>query len=150
LFLFFFSSRRRHTRSKRDWSSDVCSSDLELEQLRVGLTHPAFAKASPSQRDAFIERAQRAARPPMNEAQVRAEIDQLLAQAGWQVQDVNMMNLTAAQGVAVREVSTAVGRADYLLYVDRCLVGVIEAKREGADLTAAQAQAARYASGLTN
>src|SRR5438067_483434 len=28
MFLFFFSSRRRHTRSKRDWSSDVCSSDL--------------------------------------------------------------------------------------------------------------------------
>src|SRR5699024_12103790 len=27
---FFFSSRRRHTRSKRDWSSDVCSSDLEI------------------------------------------------------------------------------------------------------------------------
>src|SRR5437868_11171918 len=26
--LFFFSGRRRHTRSKRDWSSDVCSSDL--------------------------------------------------------------------------------------------------------------------------
>src|SRR5437868_13318518 len=28
--LFFFSSRRRHTRSKRDWSSDVCSSDLGI------------------------------------------------------------------------------------------------------------------------
>src|SRR2546421_3541399 len=27
-FCFFFSSRRRHTRSDRDWSSDVCSSDL--------------------------------------------------------------------------------------------------------------------------
>src|SRR5207247_3996925 len=27
--LFFFSSRRRHTRSTRDWSSDVCSSDLK-------------------------------------------------------------------------------------------------------------------------
>src|SRR2546421_4366180 len=27
-FFFFFSSRRRHTRSDRDWSSDVCSSDL--------------------------------------------------------------------------------------------------------------------------
>src|SRR2546421_1172317 len=27
---FFFSSRRRHTRSDRDWSSDVCSSDLSL------------------------------------------------------------------------------------------------------------------------
>ena len=31
-FYFFFSSRRRHTRSDRDWSSDVCSSDL-LKQL---------------------------------------------------------------------------------------------------------------------
>src|SRR6266513_2959232 len=29
---FFFSSRRRHTRSKRDWSSDVCSSDLKLHE----------------------------------------------------------------------------------------------------------------------
>src|SRR5205814_3394735 len=33
---FFFSSRRRHTRCLSDWSSDVCSSDLEL---RTPLTH---------------------------------------------------------------------------------------------------------------
>src|SRR5256884_2047926 len=30
---FFFSSRRRHTRCSRDWSSDVCSSDLREQQL---------------------------------------------------------------------------------------------------------------------
>src|SRR5205809_7397969 len=30
-FFFFFSSRRRHTRCSRDWSSDVCSSDLAIE-----------------------------------------------------------------------------------------------------------------------
>src|SRR5690625_5404834 len=30
-YFFFFSSRRRHTRWPRDWSSDVCSSDLGLE-----------------------------------------------------------------------------------------------------------------------
>src|SRR5690349_14593947 len=30
IFIFFFSSRRRHTRSLRDWSSDVCSSDLRV------------------------------------------------------------------------------------------------------------------------
>src|SRR5438105_15750826 len=30
---FFFSSRRRHTRSTRDWSSDVCSSDLGTQRL---------------------------------------------------------------------------------------------------------------------
>src|SRR2546422_6014794 len=33
LFFFFFSSRRRHTRCSRDWSSDVCSSDLEPKRL---------------------------------------------------------------------------------------------------------------------
>src|SRR5699024_9314537 len=31
VFFFFFSSRRQHTRSKRDWSSDVCSSDLKID-----------------------------------------------------------------------------------------------------------------------
>src|SRR5699024_11249937 len=35
---FFFSSRRRHTRSKRDWSSDVCSSDLN-ETFSSSSTH---------------------------------------------------------------------------------------------------------------
>src|SRR3989449_7874513 len=33
---FFFSSRRRHTRCSRDWSSDVCSSDLTLSFLGLG------------------------------------------------------------------------------------------------------------------
>src|SRR5699024_11941905 len=33
--VFFFSSRRRHTRSKRDWSSDVCSSDLTKDLLPI-------------------------------------------------------------------------------------------------------------------
>src|SRR5437868_10676498 len=40
--IFFFSSRRRHTRSKRDWSSDVCSSDLRasVEARRQGEEPP--------------------------------------------------------------------------------------------------------------
>src|SRR2546426_3780195 len=33
LFIFFFSSRRRHTRLQGDWSSDVCSSDLVLPRI---------------------------------------------------------------------------------------------------------------------
>src|SRR6266403_4834346 len=36
---FFFSSRRRHTRSLRDWSSDVCSSDLLLAGSRRMMKH---------------------------------------------------------------------------------------------------------------
>src|SRR6266436_8211241 len=34
---FFFSSRRRHTRCSRDWSSDVCSSDLWLPSITIGI-----------------------------------------------------------------------------------------------------------------
>src|SRR5687768_18065089 len=36
-FFFFFSSRRRHTRCSRDWSSDVCSSDLQDPEVEIGI-----------------------------------------------------------------------------------------------------------------
>src|SRR5699024_11980792 len=38
-YYFFFSSRRRHTRSKRDWSSDVCSSDLMATAAQIEETN---------------------------------------------------------------------------------------------------------------
>src|SRR5207245_6563739 len=46
---FFFSSRRRHTRCYRDWSSDVCSSDLSTLslQLDIQLLPPASRYAPP-------------------------------------------------------------------------------------------------------
>ncbi|OIJ66185.1 hypothetical protein WN71_019995 [Streptomyces mangrovisoli] len=80
----------------------------------------------------------------------------MLAAAGWDVQDggadlnLHVQGDRRGNGVAVREVTTARGRADYALYVDRKLVGVIEAKREGADLSAAEAQADGYADHLTD
>src|SRR5207302_7127400 len=40
--LFFFSSRRRHTRFSRDWSSDVCSSDLDLPDFMVFLDWKSY------------------------------------------------------------------------------------------------------------
>src|SRR2546421_8793957 len=42
MFVFFFSSRRRHTRSDRDWSSDVCSSDLPARNGRWSYLHCNF------------------------------------------------------------------------------------------------------------
>src|SRR5256885_17177212 len=46
---FFFSSRRRHTRLQGDWSSDACSSDLELTRAELreltGLSKPTIAEA---------------------------------------------------------------------------------------------------------
>src|SRR5687768_18245419 len=48
-FFFFFSSRRRHTRCSRDWSSDVCSSDLgsylEVGRVAEAITHLRVAVA---------------------------------------------------------------------------------------------------------
>ncbi|CAN5425369.1 type I restriction-modification enzyme R subunit C-terminal domain-containing protein [soil metagenome] len=82
------------------------------------------------------------------EAKAREAIDHKLAQAGWLVQDLKQLNLGAAPGVAVREYPTDSGPADYVLFVNRIAVGVIEAKRdeEGANITAHEAQTERYAS----
>jgi type I restriction enzyme R subunit len=77
----------------------------------------------------------------------RDKIDQMLIKAGWLVQDYKKKNLAAAKGVAVREVHTSEGDADYGLFVNRKPVGVIEAKRveEGHRITVHEAQAEGYA-----
>src|SRR5690349_25051143 len=46
--VFFFSSRRRHTRSLRDWSSDVCSSDLSCSATRSASSRPGSRAGSRS------------------------------------------------------------------------------------------------------
>ena len=60
---------------------------------------------------------------------------------------MKQLNLGAGPGVAVREYPTDTGPADYLLFVDREPVGVIEAKRDeaGANLSAHETQTERYA-----
>ena len=83
------------------------------------------------------------------EAQARQRIDADLVQAGWAVQDRDAINLSAAQGVAVREVPMGDGRVDYLLYLNQKIVGVIEAKPAGTTLAEVHSQAMRYATSLT-
>src|SRR5690606_40311179 len=51
--LFFFSSRRRHTRFSRDWSSDVCSSDLA--ELNKDLTIPLIASGGAGNIQHFVD-----------------------------------------------------------------------------------------------
>ena len=84
------------------------------------------------------------------EARARVLIDGQLAAAGWVVQDTRNLNLSAAQGVARREAIMAAGhgRADYLLYLDRRVVGVIEAKPVGTPLSGVEWQSAMYSAGL--
>ena len=74
-------------------------------------------------------------------------IDKQLEQAGWLVQSKNEVNLSAGKGVAIREYQTSSGPADYVLFVNRKPLGVIEAKREeeGERLTVVEDQSREYA-----
>lgn len=84
------------------------------------------------------------------EAAARAKIAALLEAAGWCVQNRDDANLGAGRGVATREFALKPGHgfADYLLYVDRQAVGVIEAKKEGEMLTGVEVQATKYGDGM--
>ena len=81
------------------------------------------------------------------EGMARQEIDKNLIKAGWVIQDKNQINLSAGIGVAVREYLTESGSADYILFVNKEPVGVIEAKRpeEGLRLTVHEDQTDKYA-----
>ncbi|MCK0115344.1 DEAD/DEAH box helicase family protein [Gelidibacter sp. F63206] len=76
----------------------------------------------------------------------RDKIDLMLREAGWSVQSKKKVDLLASKGVAVREYQTDVGPADYVLFLDRKPVGIIEAKREdeGHRLTVVEDQSSNY------
>lgn len=78
------------------------------------------------------------------EEKARQCIDRLLDAAGWSVQDMSRLNLNASLGVAVREFPVESGFADYVLFVDRQAVGVIEAKPEGTTLSGVAEQSEAY------
>lgn len=86
--------------------------------------------------------------PLTPEQHAREQIDDMLRQAGWAVQNVRQINLAAATGVALRELPMKGGTADYALFVSKQLVGIIEAKRVGTTLGGVEAQTRPYASGV--
>src|SRR5207247_7425217 len=63
--LFFFSSRRRHTRSTRDWSSDVCSSDLQAPPA------PVLAAGSVAMTTTEVRRSARASGSALSRSEER-------------------------------------------------------------------------------
>jgi len=77
----------------------------------------------------------------------RDAIDAQLRASGWAVQNKNAFNPNEAKGQAVREYTTDSGPADYVLFVDRKAVGVIEAKKEtlGHNITTVEDQTKEYA-----
>jgi len=84
------------------------------------------------------------------EQEARVQIDAQLIESGWVVQDMAELNLSAGQGMAVREFKLAKGhgRVDYLLFVDGKAIGVVEANKAGFTLTGVEVQAQKYSDGL--
>jgi type I restriction enzyme R subunit len=80
------------------------------------------------------------------EAKARINIDKMLTEAGYVLQDMSQFDRTAALGVAVREYPTQSGPMDYLLFISGNPVGVIEAKAEdkGVTLSSVAEQSERY------
>jgi type I restriction enzyme R subunit len=80
----------------------------------------------------------------------RGKIDQLLTAAGWAVQSVKKANIHAARGVAIREFPLKEGHgfADYMLYIDGKVAGVLEAKKQGFTLSGVEIQSEKYVKGL--
>ena len=81
------------------------------------------------------------------EQAAREMIDEKLSQAGWFVQDKEKIDFSAGSGIAVREYQTDVGPVDYVLFIDKKPVGVVEAKPEewGHRITTVEEQSGRYA-----
>lgn len=79
----------------------------------------------------------------------RDKIDEMLVYAGWIVQSKNEVDLGKGRGIALREYQVGKKFADYVLFVDKKPVGIIEAKKydEGYKLTVAEDQSLTYAKG---
>src|SRR5690606_34386390 len=71
-FFFFFSSRRRHTRFSRDWSSDVCSSDLVAA---ASAESRAESWEVPTRVDEVLDEAQRRGSDPLERERLVAALD---------------------------------------------------------------------------
>ncbi len=86
--------------------------------------------------------------PRAPEQEARERIDAQLADCGWFVQDSRQADFSEGRGIALREVRLNSGPCDYLLFVDRKPVGVIEAKKEGTTLSTVADQSTSYAENL--
>lgn len=130
---------------------------LALAQELVSLQKAA--EATPAKTLAFLhEQAETAARAiDLDEAATRAIIDQQLRNRGW-IADSRTLTYAAGarpakgQNMAIAEWPTATGPADYALFAGTTLVGVVEAKRQRKNVSAALTQSERYSKGvkLTN
>jgi len=78
------------------------------------------------------------------------KINPKLISAGWDIQDYKTANIGSSKGVAVEyfQMGKGVGEADYVLFVNKIAVGVVEVKKEGVTLIGKETQTKGYAEGF--
>src|SRR5690349_1694630 len=94
---FFFSSRRRHTRSLRDWSSDVCSSDLGIIRHGAKLLY-AYAEATVPKLTVITRKAYGGAYDVMSSKHIRGDLN-----LAWPTAEIAVMGPEGAVNVIYRE-----------------------------------------------
>lgn len=82
------------------------------------------------------------------EEKARQKIDEILELAGWTIQDYENFDVSTSMGVIVREFQLSTGPADYLMFLNGKVVGVIEAKPKGTSLIGVDPQSKRYLEGI--
>jgi type I restriction enzyme R subunit len=82
------------------------------------------------------------------EQRARQEIDAMLRASGWVIQSKEQINLSAARGVVISELSFKSGEPDYSLFVDGKAIGTVEAKPEGHTLSGVEEQSTKYVVGV--
>ena len=82
------------------------------------------------------------------EEEARKQIDKMLKESGWILQDYKELDLGAGFGIAVQEYPLSKEASDYALFIDRNPVGVLEAKPKGWTLTGVTPQSDGYLEGL--
>jgi type I restriction enzyme, R subunit len=132
---------------------------LSAERARftaeLTLVRRAAAAREPGELQETVERARVAESAiELDEAATRRLIDQQLRDAGWEADSETLRWSRGARpqagcDLAIAEVPTATGPADYVLFAGRTPVGVVEAKRQTASSAAWIEQAKRYARGYT-
>ena len=147
---------QRLTEDRQLWEQLAQEAEANSLAMAEQLTElQASAEQSAPKQLAFLhEQAESAAQTiDLDEAATRAIIDQQLINRGWMADTRNLTYGAGArpakgQNTAIAEWPTATGPADYALFVGTTLVGVVEAKRQRKNVSAALTQSERYSTGI--
>lgn len=149
---------RREAEERQTWEELAQLYEAEKSAIEAKLAAlQAAAQAAPEATTAELVElgTKAAAKIDLDESETRALIDQQLRDRGWEA-DTKLMRYGAGirpakgRNMAIAEWPTANGPADYALFVDAMLVGLVEAKRRRKNVSAAIDQAERYSIGIKN